>query len=146
MSLRNIWQSILSIFKSKIDPKIEGYATDALKVTTNIRKWLLSPVAATLVDIIPSEWDNAVRKRLLSALETAVPALQIVDECKGKPFDEMIKCWVTNLSKLPPSVQAAILQKCQALMTAIQDGKNEKQNLYDMVSQYVYSKESGKNN
>lgn len=145
MKLRNIWKSIVGFFTGKIDPQIEQYATEALKVTTNMRKWMLSPLAVAITDLIPTDWDDKVRERLIAALETVVPALQIVDECKGKPFDEMLKCWLDNLSKLPPSIQAAILQKCQALLTAIQDGKEEKQNLYDMVSQYVYSKESKKN-
>lgn len=143
--LRTIWLSIKAVLG--ILPKnIEQYATDALVITSGIKRYLSSPLADIAVNLIPSNWDNELRQRMLTALETVIPALTIIDTCNGKPFDEMLQCWIKNLSTLPPSVQAAILQKCQSKLTAILDGNKERQNLYDLISQYVYSNVSKKNN
>lgn len=144
MSLKSIWNSI-KVALGIMPKHIEQYASQALEVTQGIKKALSNPLATVITSIIPGTWDNELKYKMEKALETVIPSLQIIEDCKGKPFDEMLKCWVNNLSKLPPSVQAAILQKTQALLTAIQDGKNEKQNLYDLVSQYVYSNVSRKN-
>lgn len=137
--LKELFDDVRS-WLGRIPKRVRVLISNSLEVTTAIRKALNSPIAVAITDIIPGEWDNTLRDAILKAIEDTMPYLLIVDTCKQHETTEaMLQCWVTELRKHPKHVQDALLIKLAALLTAIQDNKQLRQNLYDTYTQMQVS-------
>jgi len=141
MSIKSIFQHVLAFFGS-VPGYIRKYFSHSLEITTRIRKALASGEAIVITNLIPGDWDEDLRKKMLEALDQVLPYLQVVDTCKDKPTtEEMLVCWIGELSKLPQQLQNATLSKLSSLLTAYQDGDKSKESLYDMWGAVMYNQQ-----
>ncbi len=124
----------------KFDNYVDAHIDTALKITTDLKKVLSSPVADIITAIIPGDADNKIQAHLVSALSKSIEALTIADSCKEvTDVNENLKCFVTQLQQREPNLQDAILQKLASLLAGHLDGQRLKQNLYDLFTQAKYA-------
>lgn len=123
-----------------IPESIRVIAAKSLQITTGIKAVLANPAADIITAIIPGTWDDTLKAQVLAAIEKALPYLQIVDACKHHTSTEdMLRCWVQEVSKLPKHAQNAMLAKLAALVMAQLHNNELKQALYDYYQQAYYS-------
>jgi len=124
----------------QLDSYIDGHLDTALAVTTQLKNILSSPVADIVTAIIPGNLEAAVKSQLLAALNTAITALTIADNCKQiTEVNDKLKCFVTQLQQKDPQLQGAVLQKLASLLAANLDGNRLQQHIYDLFTQAKYS-------
>ena len=134
-------------FKTKIKALINQFnrfvnanVETALKVSSSLKSILDSLPAQILTAIIPGDVDEAVRVKIVAALEKIVPALSIVDACKQyNDLEDKLKCFAEQLNKIAPELRDAILSKLAALLASELDDQRLAQNLYDLYTQGKYS-------
>lgn len=137
--LRKLRDAIREFFGA-LPAKIKTIAAQSLQVTTAIKSILSNPVADVVTAIIPGDWDDALKATVLQAIEKALPYLQIVDNCKHHTnVEDMLKCWVAEVAKLPKHAQNAMLHKLASLLMAQMHNNELKQSLYDYYQQAYYS-------
>jgi hypothetical protein len=123
-----------------IPADIKIYVSQALQVTTLIKKLLDNPIAVIITEIIPGDWDNKIKEAVIHALDQSLPYLLIVDRCKEhKDLPLMIACWIGELRTLPKPVQDALLVKLASLIAAYLDKKELRTSHYDLYTQLLYS-------
>jgi len=123
-----------------LDEEILGHIDVALKVTTAIQKFLISPVSDIVTALIPGQIDDTIKAKLIPILQTVVPTLAIMDSCKTKTtFEQQLSCFITNLKAQDPDLQQAILNKMAALITAKLHDQKLAQNIYDLLTQAIFS-------
>lgn len=137
--INRIFSWVKSLFAS-IPKEIREYASQSLEITTNIQKFLESPIADIVTGIIPGTWDDKLKDLAVKYLAEAIPCLTIVDECQSDDPQEMIKCWVTKLGEYKPDVRNALLFKLATILTDKFD-KDEtlKQSFYALAVQANYA-------
>jgi hypothetical protein len=122
------------------DHFIDGHIDTALMVTTGIKQALSSPVADLITSLIPGNLDNVIKDRLVSALDKAIDALTIVDQCKQYTnVNDKLKCFISQLQQRDPHLQDALLLKLASLLVSELDGQKLKQTLYDLYTQAKYA-------
>lgn len=137
--LRKLRDAIREFFGA-LPSQIKVIASQSLQVTTALKLILDNPVADVVTTIIPGDWDEKLKASVLQAIEKALPYLQIVDTCKHHTdVNDMLKCWVVEVSKLPRHAQNAMLQKLASLLMAQMHNNELKQSLYDYYQQAYYS-------
>ena len=137
--IQNIKNEVASWF-SKIPQHLKPLLDNALVITTAIKNALSSPIADIVTAIVPGTWDDELKAVILKYLTDIIPALTIMEECKGADtLEEMLQCWISHVKELPKDVQDAVLHKLGALLVAYQDGKQLEQNMYDLYFQGIYS-------
>lgn len=137
--IKDLFDEIRALL-GKIPKRIRVLIANSLEVTTAIRAKLDSTAAILITDLIPGDRDNELREGLIHAIDQSMPYLMVVDACKDKPTtEEMIQCWIEQLRTMPKHTQDALLIKLAALLTAIQDKKELRQNLYDTYTQMQVS-------
>ena len=120
----------------KIDSFVKAHLSEALLISSNIKKMLESPLAVLVTAIIPTDVDEALRIQLISALAKAIDVLTIIDACKDAvDFDQKLICFMGQLKKYSPEVQEALIQKLMSVVTRELDGNRFAQSLYDTWSQ-----------
>ncbi len=141
--MKKLWDTLRQAFRNlfkTIPADVKIYASQALDVTTKIKKLLDNPVADIITGIIPGTWDDNLKAAVLRALDESLPYLLIVDRCKEHTeLPEMISCWVLELKKLPKHTQDALLAKLASLITAYLDKKELRTSHYDLYTQLLYS-------
>ena len=129
-------RSLLRQFDSYVDAHIDT----ALKITTELKALISSPVADVISAIIPGEADDEIREKIVAALGKAIEALTIADTCKAyTDVNEKLKCFIQQLQLRDPQLQDALLQKLASLITGELDGQRLKQRLYDLYTQTKYA-------
>lgn len=124
----------------QFDNYIDAHVDTALKITTALKNILSSPVTDIVTALIPGQLDTAIKNQLLNALNKAVDALTIVDNCKQyTDLNEKLKCFVEQVKQRDPQLQDAILQKLASLISGQLDGNRLKQYLYDLYTQAKYA-------
>lgn len=128
------------VMLKQFDTYVDSHVDMALKVTAAIKAALDSPLAGILVAVIPGDLDNTLRTQLSAALQKALEALAIVNDCKQyTALDDKLQCFASEIKQRDPQLQDAILQKLASLMAGELDGQRLKQNLYDLFTQVKYS-------
>lgn len=139
--LRGLFDDVAAFF-GRIPAEIRKYAAHSLELTKNIQSALQSPAAGFITSLIPGDWDEELRKKILDGIAKVLPYLTVVDACKEETDPlAMVKCWVEQLSNWPPDAQKSMLMKLAQLLTAYQHGNELKQRLYDTYVQAVYAKQ-----
>ncbi len=124
----------------EFDNYVEKHVDTALKITTELKKLLVSPAADILVAIIPSGTDNRIREQLVNALDKGIEALTIAEKCKQfTDTNEKLKCFIQQMQLRDPLLQDAVLQKLASFLAGFLDGFRLKQSLYDLYTQAKYS-------
>ena len=101
---------------------------------------LNSPVVDILTTIIPGQVDNIIKNQLVSALDKAIEALSIADACKScTDINTKLTCFVSELKKLHPNLQDAVLQKLASLIAAHLHNNKLQQCFYDLFTQSKYT-------
>ena len=104
-----------------IPRELKQHAETALSVTRLLKNVLQSPVADIIVAIIPTDIDDEIRNKIVSALD---------------------KFGRTNIENIPHSaehIQKAILIKIASIILSELDDNNLKESTYDLVVQATYS-------
>jgi len=123
----------------QFDQYVSAHIDTALQITTALKNLLASPVADVITAIIPGTADDVLRTELLLALNKAVEALSIVDNCKQfTDLNDKFKCFIDQIRQRDPQLQDAILLKLASLLGAQFDGNKLKQSLYDLYTQAKY--------
>lgn len=135
--LKRLWKSIVAIF-NKADDFLEAHVTQALRLTSALKKLLDSPVADIVEALIPGDIDKLIREKLLLALDASVKALGIIDTCKGLNDADKLRCIVAELQKLPKDGRDAVLFKMAALLVKYMHGSKMSQHMYDLITQARY--------
>lgn len=124
----------------EFDHYLEAHVEIALKITSGVKKALLSPVADIVAFIVPADLGNSLRSQLVNALNEALSILSVVDQCRQyADINEKLKCFIEHLKCLDPHLQDAILQKLASLLTGTLDGQRLKQSSYDLFTQAKYT-------
>src|SRR4051812_26717889 len=117
--MKNKLRSLLSQF----DGFIDGHIDTALKITSGLKRLLSSPVADVVTALIPGNIDNAIKDKLITALNKAVEALNIAEQCRQySDVNEKLKCFIEQLQLRDPQLQDAVLLKLASLLTSQLDG------------------------
>lgn len=123
-----------------IPDNIRIVASRSMQITTGIKAVLSNPLADVVTAIIPGDWDDKLKEQALAAINKVLPYLSIVDACKHHTStEEMLKCWVAEIAKLPKHAQNAMIAKLAALLMAEFHNNALKQSLYDYYQQTYYS-------
>jgi len=126
---------IKSLFK-KVDKFLDDNINTALAVSTAIRSFFYNPVFDVLVAISKTQVDNILLDKVRQALSVAVDSLAIVNTCKQyTSLEEKLQCFITEVKKLAPDLQQAILVKLAQLVASQIDGNRYKQSVYDALVQ-----------
>jgi hypothetical protein len=124
----------------QFDLYIDAHIDTALHITSALKRILSSPTADILTAIIPGTLDNIIQQQLISALDQALEALAIAEQCKQQTaINDKLSCFVQQLKQCEPQLQEATLQKLASLLAGHLDGQRLKQNLYDLYTQAKYS-------
>ena len=136
---KSVKTKVKSLMK-EFDSFIQAHVEVALQVTTEIKKLLSGPVGIIITSVIPGSIDDAIRVKLLQILPEAIDTLMILDACKSKTsLNEKISCFITELKKVDPELQEAILHKLATILTRELDNNKLAQNIYDLFVQVQYS-------
>lgn len=139
MFCTNIKSKIKAVLQ-QFDSYIDAHIDTALQITTAIKNVLSSPVTDILTAIIPGEVDDTIRTQLVNALNKAIEALTVVDNCKQyTDLNDKLNCFVQQIKQRDPQLQDAILQKLASLLAGELDGQRLKQSLYDLYTQAKYT-------
>ncbi len=125
MSIKKLWQNIKVQVKMLFDGKIQGYAYEALDVTGQIKAALDNPLVEM---VIPDHIEEAVDKALV-ALTDGATLVQFIDILRGRTSADRNGTLIKFASQILKHLH----------------GGGDKQNLYDLVVQFVYSEMSKKN-
>lgn len=107
-----------------------------LNITTIIKNALQSDAAVLVTALIPGDWDNLAKTKLISVLNTAIDALGVVDECMAKEdLNEKLQCFIKELKKRDERLQNALLFKLASLLLAGMDDYKAKESFYDLYIQ-----------
>jgi len=124
----------------EFDNYVDMHIDTALKITTELKRLLSSPVADALVAIIPGDIDKVIRAQIVNALGKVMEALTIAGNCRQyTDMNDKLKCFIEQLKLHDPQLQDAILQKIASLLAGHLDGQRLKQSLYDLYTQAKYS-------
>ncbi len=124
---------------SQFDQYVDAHIDTALHVTTAIKNILASPVADILTAIIPGTLDDTIRTKLVAALDKAIEALTIADNCKQcTTIEDKLQCFIQQIRQRDPQLQDALLQKLASLLAGQLDGGRLKQAIYDLYTQAKY--------
>lgn len=124
----------------EFDSYVDDHIDIALKITTELKQVLVSPVADIVLAIIPGDIDKAIRAQLINALNKVLEALTIASNCRQyTDVNEKLKCFTDQLRQHDPHLQDAILQKMASLLAGHIDGQRMRQSLYDLYTQAKYS-------
>jgi len=130
---------------AQFDNYLENNVDTALKISSELKSILSSPVADIVTAIIPGTVDDAVRNELVQALSKVVDALTIADSCRQSVnANEKLCCFVQQLKLRDPRFQDAMLQKFASLLAGSLDGERLEQSLYDLFTQAKYTVENRK--
>jgi hypothetical protein len=122
------------------DMYIDAHIDTALKVTTEIKKALSSPLAEIITAAIPGNIDDTIRQQLISILGKAAMALTIASNCRQyNDATDQLNCFIKQLQEYDPHLQDAVLQKLASLLAGGLDGNRLQQSLYDLYTQAKYS-------
>lgn len=124
----------------EFDKYVDAHIDTALKITTNLKKILASPIADVITAIIPGNVDDLLREQLIQLLDKAIGALAIADYCRQHDDERTrLDCFIQHLSHRDPQMQDALLQKLASLLAGALDGNRLKQSLYDLYTQAKYA-------
>jgi hypothetical protein len=118
-----------------VDKFLEENIDKALAVTNAIKQMLSSPVADTLVNLIPGHWDDTARVAALAALEYALKKL---GKIKTVLNDPQLRDFLQWLESQPESIKETYLSKIASLMAEKLDGQRFQRALYDVFVQARY--------
>jgi hypothetical protein len=137
---KNARTKIKSLIKN-FDEVVIANAGKAIAITTLLRKFLQSPVGDVLTAIIPGDWDNLAKERLVIILFEISQKLQIVETCNdAKTLEDKVNCYVKELAKQNPKLQNAILFKMASILLEKFDGNRLlDENKYDAAIQVHYT-------
>jgi hypothetical protein len=136
----NKLKSRLKSALKNFDRFIDAHVDTALQITTALKNILNSPVADVLSAILPGQLDGLIKNQLVDALDKAITALTIADTCKTcTDLNSKLACFVSEVKKLNPDLQNALLQKLASLISAHLHGQQLQQCLYDLYTQSKYT-------
>lgn len=134
--LKSRLKNALKYFDNYVDAHVET----ALQITKALKTMLNSPVVDILTTLIPGQVDNIIKNQLVSALDKAIEALSIADACKScTDINTKLTCFVSELKKLHPNLQDAVLQKLASLIAAHLHNNKLQQCFYDLFTQSKYT-------
>lgn len=136
---KRVKPKINSLLKA-FDEFVQKHVEVALTVTEGIKKIAAGVTGDIITSLIPGTLDDAIRARLLQILPYAIDTLKILDACKEKlSLQEKANCFITELKKVDPALQEAILHKLASIITRELDNSKLAQNVYDLFVQVQYS-------
>lgn len=97
--LKDLWAWIVEKFE-KIDPKLREIGTIAVNVTEAVKKFVNSPVAVVITDLIPGKVDDAVRELLIRIIPDVLSTSTLLKDSADMTPDEVIAEWLAQAAKL----------------------------------------------
>jgi hypothetical protein len=115
---------IISLFRKA--GKALAYVDEAITVVNDIKQALSSDFAVKVTDLIPGNWDNVARVKVVYALNKASVLLWKIDECQdATTAEQKVACYLKWLKLQNDEVKALNYAKI-ALLIAQQLGDSLK--------------------
>lgn len=139
---RKIVSFLKLLFGDNLDKWVSEHVKPSIDLVQRIKKILEHPVAEILTVIIPGDWDEKLRKKMLENLTKALVVLGGVQAfAEADTLEQKLNKIMLLLQSLTPALQQAYLFKLASELSKASGGKdNIKGHSVDLLTQLEYSK------
>lgn len=129
--------TILKTFFRRGKVIFETYVDPALTITKVLKELLISKPIEDLTQLIPGDWDDNLRLKLITILSNTIKGFELAEVAKIKDPVEKLNAFVAWLQTQPQAVQESLLQRIAS--TIVSNLANIKQAHADMLVSSYYS-------
>lgn len=126
--MKSFFKKILNFFATLFggNPRefLEQYAKPAVQIIQELRKVVKSDLITLATNLIPGDWDNALRAKAELALDAALGVLAINYECLQKgTLTEKLYCFILHVKELSPAMRKAVYTKLASEVAKAMSGQ-----------------------
>lgn len=113
--MKKFFEKVITLFKTllgKLDIEILEHAEQAIAIGNQLKSFLNGSLSATIVNLIPGDWDNKLAAKATEIINKIMPELLKLEDCtKLSTEAERYLCYVQKIAELSPKMQNAFIFK-----------------------------------